>query len=495
MSDRAKTAFTVTRWVFVRWLAVIYLIAFVSLWSQIHGLIGGRGILPATEFLEAVHRQLGSRAYWLLPTLGWLGASDGMLHGLCATGAAAAALALFGLAEAPCLIVAWICYLSLSGLGQIFLSFQWDALLLETGFAALFLASWRLRFRPTDPGEPSRISLWVMRWLLFRLLFSSGMVKLASGDATWRQLTALRVHYETQPLPTAIGWYAHQLPVWFQTFSCAAMFAIEIGVPFLIFAPQRIRRWAAVPLIFLQILILLTGNYGFFNWLAIGLCLILLDDTCWPENLRKRFTGERSVSAAASRWRLGIQAPLALLLVALSVPTLWPFVLGGRPMPPPIEALEDALQPLRLVSRYGLFAVMTTERREIQIEGSNDGEEWKPYLFKYKPGPANRAPCFVAPHQPRLDWQMWFAALGDYRRNAWLILFCQRLMEGSPSVLRLLESNPFPDKPPVYVRAVVYRYRFTDGKTRKLSGAWWTQERLGLYLPKISLRDLIDQPK
>ncbi len=484
MSDRAKTAFTVTRWVFVRWLAVTYLIAFVSLWSQIHGLIGSQGILPSTEFLEAVHRQLGSRAYWLLPTLGWLSASDGMLHGLCAAGTAAAALALLGLAEAPCLIIAWICYLSISGLGQIFLSYQWDALLLETGFAALLLASWRLRYRPTDQGDPSRISLWVLRWLLFRLMFTSGMVKLASGDATWRQLTALRVHYETQPLPTAIGWYAHQLPVWFQTFSCAAMFAIEIGAPFVIFTPQRFRRWAAVPLIFLQILILLTGNYGFFNWLAIGLCLILLDDACWPEILRKRFTGGQPVSAAASRWRLGIQVPLALLLVALNVPTLQPFA-----------ELQDTFQPLRLVSRYGLFAVMTTERREIEIQGSADGKEWKPYLFKYKPGPTNRPPGFVAPHQPRLDWQMWFAALGDYRQNSWLILFCQRLMEGSPAVLRLLENNPFPEKPPVYVRAVMYRYRFTDGETRKLSGAWWTQERLGFYLPTISLRDLVDQPK
>jgi len=272
-----------TRWIFLRALGVIYLIAFVSLWIQISGLIGHDGILPADQYLSAVTQHCDARGialdrYYFWPTLCWFSASDGFLHFLCAAGSVLAGLLIIGIAPAPCLALLWLLYLSLVTVGQDFLGFQWDNLLLETGFLAIFFAprQWLPRL-PTETCPP-RVLLWLLRLLLFKLMFSSGCVKLASGDPTWRQLTALTYHYQTQPLPTWIGWYAHQLPVRFQEFSCAMMFAIELGAPFLIFAPRRLRFLGGAALACLQILILLTGNYTFFNWLTLALCLLLLDD-------------------------------------------------------------------------------------------------------------------------------------------------------------------------------------------------------------------------
>ena len=326
-------------------------------------------------------------------------------------------------------------------------------------------------------------------------MFSSGCVKLFSGDPNWRNLTALTFHYQTQPLPTWIGWYANQLPLWFQKASCVGMFAIELGAPWLIFAPRRIRFCGGAAIAFLQILILLTGNYTFFNLLTLALCLLLLDDFILVRWIPlKLWPSSDSVTRhlpLVTRWRWFrfITVPLAVLVAILYLFQVC-LTFGARPAWFYPVAVADAwLEPFRTFSGYGLFAVMTTERREIVVEGSNDGVKWLPYEFKYKPGDVNRHPAFVAPFQPRLDWQMWFAALGDYRQNPWFVAFCLRLLQGSPDVLALLETNPFPNHPPRYLRAEFYDYRFTTLAGRRATGAWWKREPLGDYLPAISLSD------
>ncbi|MEK7824149.1 MAG: lipase maturation factor family protein, partial [Candidatus Eisenbacteria bacterium] len=273
---------TLTAWIFLRVLGAAYFIAFVSLWTQILGLVGSQGILPAHGYLESIRAHYGAIRYWYLPTLVWLDASEGALHALCAAGSLLSLLLVAGIAPVASLAGCWALYLSLATVGQAFLWFQWDGLLLETGFLALFLAPWRWQSRPGSDPPPSRLALAMLRWLLFRLMLSSAVAKLASGDASWRDLTALQYDYETQCLPPWTAWHMHHLPAWFHHLSAALMFVVEGLVPFLIVAPRRIRFAAGAAVVGLQVLIWLTGNYGFFNLLAGALCLLLLDDGVWP---------------------------------------------------------------------------------------------------------------------------------------------------------------------------------------------------------------------
>jgi hypothetical protein len=313
-----RTTFYLSRWLFLRALGCIYLIAFLSLWVQIHGLIGSNGILPAERYLAAVHQQVGTEGYYLLPTLFWLNPSDACLHFLCAGGVVLSLALIAGFFPTATLAGLWMLYLSLVTVGQAFLSFQWDVLLLETGLLAIFFAPLRIRDAFTRVSETSGAFLWLLRWLLFRLMFASGFVKIAS-DAVWRNLTALNFHYETQPLPTWFGWYAHQLPEWFHKASTIGMFAAELVIPFLIFAPRRPRIVGCVGLVALQILIILTGNYCFFNLLTLVLCLLLIDDVMWKALLPKRFMPTIHAIEKPSRQyrRIGI-AVVATLLFLLS---------------------------------------------------------------------------------------------------------------------------------------------------------------------------------
>jgi predicted DCC family thiol-disulfide oxidoreductase YuxK len=485
-----------TRWIFLRALGLVYLVAFISLWTQIGGLIGHSGILPTDQFMSAVKQQcdaqgIGLERFHLLPTLCWFDSSDSFLNFQCAAGTVLAILLIFGIVPAPCLTLLWLIYLSLATVGRDFLGFQWDNLLLEAGFLAIFFAPLQLLPKLSHEIPPSRIVLWLLRLLLFKLIFSSGCVKLLSGDPNWRNLTALTFHYQTQPLPTWLGWYAQQLPLWFQKFSCFAMFAIELGAPFLIFAPRRIRFFGCTAIVFLQILILLTGNYTFFNFLTLALCLLLLDDYIlrkfMPQKLNILFKTQEINSPW--RWPKTIMIPLAAIVLSISVLQMVSMFGVRTNLLFPVAVADEWLQPLRAVNSYGLFAVMTTTRNEIIVEGSDDGVNWLAYEFKYKPGDVNRRPEFIEPFQPRLDWQMWFAALGNYEQNPWFWNFCERLLQGSPEVLALLEKNPFPKHPPRFVRAEFYEYHFTSAAERRASGAWWKREFVGEYLPMVSLHE------
>lgn len=481
---RPSSADWLVRWLFLRCLGLIYLIAFVSFGLQITGLIGSNGILPVADFLQAVHEHFGPKSYWLVPTIFWLNANDLFLRLVPLAGALLSLLLLFGLARQAILITLFLAYLSLVSAGQDFMAFQWDILLLESGFLAIFL------------GSSSNIVSWLFRWLLFRLMFLSGAVKLLSGDPTWRNLTALDFHFETQPLPAVIGWYTHQLPAWLHRMSVIVMFVIELVIPFLFLLPRPryLRFFAAAATILLQLLIFLTGNYGFFNLLTIALCLFLFDDAHLQRVLPQRLS--QNVAKTFVHRQGSVLDRVSVTVLAVVIVFISGFQLVGLfsgYLPQPVRVVLNGVAPFHLVNTYGLFAVMTATRPEIIIEGSQDGQTWLEYEFKYKPGDIRRTPGWAAPHQPRLDWQLWFAALGDYSSRPWFVNFMVRLQQGSPQVLALLDNNPFPTAPPRYVRAWLYSYQFTDFATRSTAGAWWRRERIGLYFPRAPALSLNEQ--
>jgi hypothetical protein len=471
-------------WLFLRVLGLVYLAAFASLAVQIDGLVGPRGILPAADFLSAIAERFGAERLYLLPSVfWWLGASGGALQAAAVAGALLAALLVAGLAPRATLAALWALYLSFLSVGQVFLGYQWDSLLVEAGFLAIWLAPGGWRPPSGRASEPAPVAVFLLQLLLFRLMLGSGLVKLLSGDPSWWGLTALRFHYETQPLPTWVGWWAHQLPPGFQTVSCATALAIELAVPFFVFAPRRLRLAAFFPLAGLQVLIALTGNYAFFNLLTLALCLLLLDDRALPAFLRTRLGREDSAPRA---WSAGWLAPVAVVAVLAGGVQILSTAGLRIAWPGPVRAVVRVGERFGLGSPYGLFAVMTTSRHEIVVEGSRDGATWRTYAFPWKPGDVHRRPRFVAPYQPRLDWQMWFAALGSCADNPWFVRFLDALLEGRPEVLSLLASNPFPDSPPRFVRTEVYDYHFTDPATLFRDGAWWRRERLGLYCPVLT---------
>ena len=442
--------------------------AFASLAVQITGLIGDRGILPVSRYLAAVSTIHG--AYWEAPTIFWIAHGDRVLEAACWAGVALAMALLSGLLagylERIALVCLYVLYLSFCTVGQDFLSFQWDALLLEAGFLAIFLGN-------------SKIVVLLFRWLLFRVMFLSGAVKLTSHDPTWRDRSAIAFHYLTQPLPTPIAWYMYQLPLWFQRFSTSTLLFIELVTPFLFFAPRRWRFLAAGLVLLLQSMIFLTGNYTFFNLLTMALCLFLFDDHAL-EKLRLR--------ARNVRISKPVVIAAAVVLVVLSASGLQEMFLATAPEPQ--SAVVRAAAPFQIANTYGVFASMTTSRLEIQVQGSNDGVTWLDYDFRYKPGDLKQPPHWVQPHQPRLDWQMWFAALGDYRSSPWFTNFMVRLLQGSPAVVGLLAKDPFPGAPPKYVRAQLFDYSFTDFAQRRATGEWWSRQPRGLYFPAISLDDV-----
>ncbi|MFZ1218181.1 MAG: lipase maturation factor family protein [Chthoniobacterales bacterium] len=473
---------------FVRFLGAIYFIAFVSLWFQIDGLIGENGISPVGSYLQQMRERLGGDAVLALPTLCWFNSSNAFLHLLCGAGAVISVMLMAGLAPVLSLGLLFVLYLSLTIAGQTFLSFQWDILLLETGFLALFFAPMVWRMRRGDEAPWSRVGLLLLKLLLFKLMLMSGVVKLTSGDDSWWNLTALDYHYWTQPLPTVLGWWSDQHPEWFKKFSVAFCLVVEVVVPFFIWAPRRLRHIAGILLIALQIAIAATGNYCFFNLLTIALCLLLFDD-----KFRTRLVEPKRDTTSGSTASRPTKSLPALAVLVLTLPVNAMFVFSAfKPQaqwPGPIASVAGYLESFHVVSGYGLFRVMTKSRPEIIIEGSADGIEWLPYEFKWKPGRLEDPPHWVAPHQPRLDWQMWFAALGTYRHNPWFVSLLERLLRSSPDVTRLFALNPFPKAPPRYVRATLYEYRFTTWSEHQASGAWWKREERGEYLPAISLEN------
>lgn len=490
---------------FCRGIGLIYLIALVSWWLQADLLIGENGLVPIGELLEFVEKQNPGKQ-WSLPNLFWItGTSSAAIHGVFIFGVTCALLVILGLGQGPALIGCWIVYLSFVITGDTFTSFQWDILLLECGVLAILVSSWRWREKWTNPPEltPRRQVALILTWFLAaKLMFLSGWVKLAwaSPDQPewWPAHTAMTFHYETQPIPTWSAWFMHQLPAWFQKASIWPMYFIELVLPFFIFIHRHLRAIAGAGFVLLMLLILLTGNYTFFNWLTIVLCLPLFADSFWPTRLKPG--ADEVKTRPMTRWiALGITTPILILLCMLNYRIV---VSDLHRAPNPLiradlspgwlDQLAGNLSPYYLCSGYGLFRTMTTERPEIILQGSRDGVTWKTYDFKWKPDSPEDRSDFVAPHQPRVAWQLWFAALeqrfSPRSRNArWFQALAFKLLNGDPAVQPLFRENPFPDRPPLVIRAKLHDFEFTGFERLRNSGEWWQSKEIGTYLPEIRL--------
>ena len=517
-----------SRWIFLRALGAIYFSAFFSLVFQIRGLIGPEGILPAGEYLKSVAEQVGHARYWYAPSVLWFSSGAHMLTGLCWVGMAAAVLLLLNLWPRGMLVVCFVCFLSFVSAARDFSGYQSDGMLLEAGFLSLFLAPGGLRPRLGEMQPPVRAALYLVLWEWFRIYFESGVAKMAGGDPEWRNFTAMDEYYQNGPLPTWIGWYVQHFPHWFHGASAFFTLALELVLIWLAFLPRRFR----IALFFVvtpwQIGIILTANYTFLNYLVLVLAFLLLDDRflmrfCpgqWKRPLldlpltsaghaHSPASAQLSVltspsspsidKAPASRdvsldawqknrfWlaplRVAITAVLLLwIFYATTAQMLW--MIMSAPLPTSPVALLD---PFRIANRYGLFAVMTRGRYEIEFQGSNDGQTWIAYPFRHKPQELNKPPRIYAPYQPRLDWNLWFASLGEWRDNPLVLRTQRRLLSNDPDVLALFAANPFPQAPPRQVRAVLWQYWFTSMAEKREHGLWWRRELLGLYAPAIGL--------
>jgi len=501
----------IPRWIFLRAIGLIYFSAFYSLVFQIKGLIGPQGILPAGEYLGAVARSsLAHERLWYAPSLLWISSSSGMLMALCWLGMIASLLLVVNLWPRGMLGLCFICFLSFVSAAQDFSSYQSDGMLLEAGFICLFFAPPGLRPGLGRAHPPSRASLFLLQWEWLRIYFESGIAKLASGEPQWRNFTAMDEYYQNGPLPTWIGWYAQHLPHWFHAGTAVATLVMELGLIWMILLPRRIRIVLFLIVTCWEIGVISTANYCFLNYLVLSLGILLVDDAfllgLLPKPWRARIEQDGMDKAeppatAAPEKRVGVfhalvrpqYGPLELALA--SVMLTWIFYVTAAeliwmlvprlPLPTtPVVMLE----PFRIANQYGLFAVMTRGRYEIEFQGSNDGKTWTPYPFRYKPQNVNQPPGIYAPYQPRFDWNLWFASLSNWRSNSIVPNTEIRLLANDADVLGLFAGNPFRESAPKQVRAVLWQYWFTSMAEKRATGNWWRREMLGLYAPTLELQ-------
>jgi hypothetical protein len=467
------------RFLFLRALGLIFLSAFYSFAFQIHGLIGERGILPAGEYLGDVHRVLGGvRQGWYAPTVLWLGSGDGALTAVVVAGIVCSLLLVANVWPKVAVASCTLLFLSCIAVLQDFSSYQSDGMLLEAGFLSIFLAPRGIwpKLGVSDP--PRWASLFMLRWEWFRIYFESGIVKLASGDRHWRDFTAMDEYYQNGPLPTWIGWYVQHLPHWYHAATVVFTLVVELLLVWAVFLPRPFRLVCAAVVTALQIGIIATANYAFLNYLVLVSGVLLVDDAVFAR-LRVPLAASGAVAPPESRWRaLAPRLEVAVLAVLFYTTIVAFFDRGAGSL---ATAPNRLLAPFRIANAYGLFAVMTEARYEIEFQGSRDGVTWTPYPFRYKPQDPNERPGIYAPYQPRFEWNLWFASLGPWQESPWVIRAQRRLVEGSPSVLRLFRSDPFHGKPPALVRTVRYQYWFTDLATKRRTGAWWRRTDLGPF--------------
>ena len=482
----AAPSYQLTRFVFLRALGFVYTVAFAVLWNQMLPLFGAHGLTPANAFLARVRE--GS-SFWDLPTLFYGGASDTTLRLAAGLGLALSACVLLGAEHAGVMAVLWVLYLSFVHIGQDWYGYGWEILLIETGFLACFLAPVRSILPLTAARPPAAPVIWLLRWLLFRVMFGAGLIKIR-GDPCWRDLTCLAYHYETQPNPHPLSWLLHQAPLWFHQGGVAFNHLVELVVPFFVFGPgSKLRHAAGLLVIAFQAILIASGNLSFLNWLTIAVAFACFDDSFWARILPARLV-QRAAELEARREPLG-RAQIALLGVLCAFVLIASYapvanMLSRR------QRMNTSFDPLHLVNSYGAFGSVGKTRDEVILEGTTDAvpgaaAHWKAYEFKCKPGDVTRRPCLITPYHLRLDWQMWFAALSDYENEPWIVHLIYKLLANDAATLDLLANRPFPRAPPRFIRAERYRYRFTrlgDGNR-----AWWTRERLGAYLPPLARND------
>jgi hypothetical protein len=513
----------IPRWIFLRALAAIYFSALYSLLFQIKGLIGPDGIEPARLYLSAVAQSLPTTKFWYAPSIFWISSTSSMLMAIVWLGIASSILAFLNLWPRLSFFACFLCFLSFVGVAGEFANYQSDGMLLEAGFLALFFAPGGLLPGWGADRLPSRASLFLLQWEWFRIYFESGMVKLLSGDEEWRHLTAMDEYYQNGPLPTWIGWYAEHLPHWFHVASAAGTLVMELGVVLMLFFPRRVRLVCFFIVTPWEIGVILTANYTFLNYLVLSLGFLLLDDRSLLWLVPRRLRPTDSVSVVSEE--LHEEKPLTILsaenatepdsieavprlidarpnlrrhlsaigLAVTAVMLTWiaydttAELIGILSHDLPIPAAPIvALEPFRIANRYGLFAVMTRGRYEIEFQGSNDGESWTAYPFRNKPQALNEAPRIYAPYQPRFEWNLWFASLGSWRDDNLVPLTEESLLDNRDDVLTLFKSNPFPQAPPKYVRAVLWQYWFTSMEEKNRTGNWWRRQYLGVFAPVLT---------
>jgi hypothetical protein len=493
------------RWIFLRALGLIFFSAFYSLLRQVRGLIGPDGLLPAQEYLQAVRRVAGASRFWEVPTLFWLRSDPRALLLVAWLGLIASILLVLNFWPRGMIFVCLVAFLSFISALQTFSSYQSDGMLLSAGFISLFFAPPGFWPRWGERHPAPRASLFLLLLVWFTIYFESGVAKIVSGDPEWRNMTAMDDYYQNGPLPTWIGWHANHLPHWFHVGTAGFTLALELVLVWMAVLPRRFRIvlfWLVTPL---QIGIIVTSNYAFLNYLVLALGILLLDDhyfavflprrlrddasrgapltqtSVTPEDENVRHSGWAAARRAYSSFGLWMAAFLqAWVFYAIAAQLIW-MIFPQVPLPTsPVAELD----PFRIANRYGLFAVMTRGRYEIEFQGSNDGRTWTPYPFRYKPQDPRAAPGIYAPYQPRFDWNLWFASLDNWQQNRFVVFAEERLLTGSPSVLELFAGNPFPNAPPMQLRAVVWQYWFSD-RDEKRQGIWWRRELIGLYAPAL----------
>jgi hypothetical protein len=472
-SDRFLRA----RWLWLRALGLIFFSAFYSFAFQVHGLIGERGILPARTYLAELSQYFGFvQRIWYAPTLLWLTAGDKALTAVVVAGLVTSVLLVLNVAPRMNTVLCSVLFLSFIAALQDFSSYQSDGMLLEAGFISSFLAPGGLRpgLGHTDP--PSPFSVFMLRWEWFRIYFESGVVKIASGDPHWRNFTAMDDYYQNGPLPSWLGWYVQQFPHWYHAGTVLLTFFVELFLVWAVFLPRRFRIACFAVVTALQIGIISTANYAFLNYLVLALGILLIDDVVFERlGLRPVQSIEREPGL---RFRIRRKAETVILAFALYA-TIATFLFEGTGLAVPAHLIA----PFRIANSYGLFAVMTEARYEIEFQGSNDGRRWIAYPFRYKPQDPRERPRFFAPYQPRFEWNLWFASLGSPAESPWVMLAQQRLLEKDSPALKLFRSDPFNGNPPRMVRTILWQYWFTDREEKKRTGNWWRRQELRPFMP------------
>lgn len=453
-----------------RLLGAIYVIAYVPFLFQVRGLFGKEGILPISHYLIFAKLSFGKKRFYYLPTLFWFNSSDFALFTCIWSGIFLGTLLMLGIYPPIVLLLLYVTHLTLTSAGQDFLSFGWETFLMEVTMGTFLIVS----------TSPFNLFGWLgLSFLLFRFHVEAGASKLLSGDKNWRNLTAIAYHYLSQPLPNTQAWYFHKLPLWFHKVSTILMLFIEIVVPFAIFSTPEIRLGVFILFVGLQFVIWFTGNLSYLNYITVITCIILIHN----QYLEPYISPPPYLAPSPLLWQLFISL-LGIVFFALQVMAFCRMLFRITPF----NNILYHVQPFHLATPHGIFAVMTTKRYEIVIEGSNDSIEWKEYSFYYKPGALSWRPRRIAPYQPRIDWQAWFLPFSSFNREQWFQHFLIKLLQGSKPVLKLLKYNPFPESPPVFIRVLFYDYEFTTFEEKKLTGNWWKRTLIGEYAHPIRLR-------
>jgi hypothetical protein len=471
------------RFVLLRLLGLVYLMAFMTLVNQGPGLIGARGLLPAADFLAEAAAQLGGRGagFWEMPTLFWLNASDRFILGAGWVGIALSLLVVAGYANALMLAALCVLQISVAAIGQDFYGFGWELQLVETGFLCIFLCP-LLDGRPFPRRPAPALVIWLLRWLAVRIMWGAGLIKLR-GDPCWSNLTCLDFHFETQPIPSPLTAAFHFLPAWLHKLGVLFNHVVELAAPFLVLAPWwRARYVGGALMLALQLVLIASGNLSFLNWLTLVPILACFDDRLWRRLLPRRIVArvERARAAAIpSRTQGATVAVVAVMVALLSIPVVVN-LLSGK------QFMNTSFTRLPLVNTYGAFGTVGRERLQLVFEGTTDDEitpatSWRAYEWKCQPGDPARRPCWMSPYHYRLDWLLWFAAMGAPRDYPWAVHLAWKLLDAEPAVLSLIATDPFGGTPPRHIRVDLYRYRFARG-----TSAWWTRERVATWLPPVS---------